>query len=121
MSGSAETSIPVKLLYEVINQVVTVELKTGDRYRGELVNAESNMSVQLSSVTHTQKNGQTKKLELVYLRGSQVKFFVFPQILEDSPMFKKVASAKKKFDKKQQEKNKMQNRSAGRGRGRGRG
>jgi len=43
-----------------VKQVVTVELKNGDRYRGELTGAEDNMSIQMSSVTHTAKDGRVR-------------------------------------------------------------
>lgn len=109
-TGTMETTIPIKLLFEAVKQIVTVELQTGDKYRGELIEAEPNMSIQLSSVTHTQKNGQVKKLELVYLRGSQIKFFVLPQILEDAPLFKKVGALKKKYDKLQHERKRTERR-----------
>lgn len=104
MAAITDVSIPVNLLLESISQIITVELKKGDKYRGELVHAESNMSLHLSDVTATYKNGQTRKLQQIYLRGSQVKYFVLPDILEGSPVFKKVKSAKRKFDKVQRDK-----------------
>lgn len=101
MASTSNVSIPVQLLLEAINQIVTVELKNGDRYRGELVYAEENMSLQLKSAKCTQKNGQKSTLEQIYMRGSQIKYFILPDILEESPVFKRVRSAKRKFDKVQ--------------------
>jgi small nuclear ribonucleoprotein D3 len=34
--------VPIKLLHEAENHVVTVELKTGDEFRGYLMEAEVN-------------------------------------------------------------------------------
>ena len=41
-------SVPVKLLKEGEGHVVTAELKSGDVYRGLLVESEDTMNVQLS-------------------------------------------------------------------------
>lgn len=114
--SSNTASVPIKLLYEGVKQVVTVELKNGDRYKGELVSAGDNMNVQMEGVVHTAKDGQVKKLEQIYIRGSQVKLFVLPDILREAPLLKKVLVHKKK-----QERNKAKSSSGGRGRGRGRG
>jgi small nuclear ribonucleoprotein D3 len=38
------------------------------------------------------RDGQTRKLEHVYLRGSQVKYIVLPDILTNAPIFKKIAA-----------------------------
>eukprot|EP00591_Stephanopyxis_turris_P008731 CAMPEP_0195526260 /NCGR_PEP_ID=MMETSP0794_2-20130614/27213_1 /TAXON_ID=515487 /ORGANISM="Stephanopyxis turris, Strain CCMP 815" /LENGTH=73 /DNA_ID=CAMNT_0040656897 /DNA_START=12 /DNA_END=230 /DNA_ORIENTATION=+ len=68
--------IPIRLLLEGEGNPVTVELKTGEVYRGFLLAAEENMNCQLSKVTLTHRDGRVSKLEHVYLRGSQVRFFV---------------------------------------------
>mmetsp|Transcript_13526 Transcript_13526/g.15409 ORF Transcript_13526/g.15409 Transcript_13526/m.15409 type:complete len:119 (+) Transcript_13526:334-690(+) len=116
MGSNDDRSIPIRLLYEGVKQVITVELKNGDRYRGELSGAEDNMSIQMSSVTHTAKDGRVRKLEQIYLRGNNIRLFVLPEVLRQSPLFKKVAAVKKKYDKNLE----MAQAAAGRGRGRGR-
>jgi len=100
-------SVPVKLLKEGEGHVVTAELKSGEVYRGLLMESEDTMNVHLSDVTHTARNGKVRKLEQVYLRGSHLKFIVLPEILKHAPVFKKVQGMKKKESSK----------TAGRGRG----
>lgn len=77
---------------------MTAELKSGEVYRGLLLESEDTMNVQLSDVTHTARNGKVSKLEQVYLRGSHLKFIVLPEILKNAPVFKKVAGMKRKPD-----------------------
>lgn len=49
--------VPIKLLHEAVNHVVTIELKTGELYRGYLVDAEDTMNVRMESVTVTSVDG----------------------------------------------------------------
>ena len=92
---------------------MSVELRNGEVYRGRLESAEDTMSCMLVSVTVTAKDGQVRKMEQVYLRGSQIKLFVLPDMLRMSPVFKKVASAKRSYDSKSA----AAAAAAGRGRG----
>lgn len=39
--------VPVKLLHEAEGHTVTIELKTGELYRGKLIEAEDNMNCQV--------------------------------------------------------------------------
>lgn len=64
--------VPVKLLHEAEGHKVTVELTTGELYRGMLTDVEDNMNCQMSNVTYTARDGQVSKMLSVYLRGSQV-------------------------------------------------
>jgi small nuclear ribonucleoprotein (snRNP)-like protein len=52
---SRSLGIPVKLLHEAAGHVVTVELKTGEVYRGAMVECEDNWNCQLDSITFTAK------------------------------------------------------------------
>lgn len=93
--------IPIKLLHEGEGHVVTVELKNGEIYRGMLNDSEDTMNCQMSNVTLKARDGRVSKLEAVYLRGSQIKFFILPDILKNAPMFKKVQALQKtQTDKK---------------------
>lgn len=47
--GSA--GVPVKLMHEAEGHVVTIELKTGEMYRGELFEAEDNWNMQVGIAT----------------------------------------------------------------------
>ncbi|CAK9027139.1 unnamed protein product [Durusdinium trenchii] len=76
----AGLGIPVKLLHEGIGHTVTCELKTGEMYRGHLMNCEDNMNAMLEGVTVTGRDGKVTNLEQVYLRGSQIRYFILPDM-----------------------------------------
>ena len=90
----SNVGVPIKLLYEAEGMKVTVELKSGEIYRGELLNAEDTMNMTLKDVVRTARNGQVSKIPTVYLRGSGVRFIALPDLLRNAPAFKKVASMK---------------------------
>ncbi|KAJ3402064.1 small nuclear ribonucleoprotein Sm D3, partial [Chytridiales sp. JEL 0842] len=78
------------LLHEAMGHIITLELKSSHTYRGKLLDAEDNMNVQLTDVTLTSPTGKVSSLEQVYIRGSQVRFFVVPDMLKNAPMLKRV-------------------------------
>jgi small nuclear ribonucleoprotein D3 len=82
--------IPIKLMHEAEGHVVTVELKSGETYRGELFEAEDNWNVQLKDVTATARDGRVSQLEHIFIRGSRVRFLIIPDILKNAPMFKRI-------------------------------
>jgi small nuclear ribonucleoprotein D3 len=82
--------IPVKLLHEAEGHVVTVELKNGELYRGELFEAEDNWNIQLKDVTATARDGRVAQLEHIFIRGSRIRFVVVPDMLKNAPMFKRI-------------------------------
>ena len=87
MSKKKGAGIPIKILHEAVDLIVSVELVTGEVYRGTLVEMEDNMNCQLENLTVTAKDGQVTKLERVYLRGSQIVFLLLPDMLQNAPMF----------------------------------
>ncbi|CEL95517.1 unnamed protein product [Vitrella brassicaformis CCMP3155] len=84
----AQVGIPIKVLYEGLGHTVTVETKSGELFRGILQNAEDNMNIMLESITVTAKDGKTSQLEQLYIRGSQIRFLILPDMLRHAPMFK---------------------------------
>lgn len=100
--------IPIKLLHEAVAQVITVETKAGDLYRGILSSAEDNMNVQLRTVSYTRRDGKVSSLEHVFIRGSKIRFIVMPDMLENAPMFERLQALK-------------EGKATARGLGRGRG
>mmetsp|Transcript_10277 Transcript_10277/g.17258 ORF Transcript_10277/g.17258 Transcript_10277/m.17258 type:complete len:110 (+) Transcript_10277:118-447(+) len=82
--------VPVKLLHEGEGHIVTVELKSGEVYRGTLLEAEDNMNCEMQHIQYTARNGSQSKLERVYIRGSQIRFIILPDMLKNAPMFKKI-------------------------------
>ena len=84
--------VPIKLLHEAENHVVTVELKSGELYRGYLMEAEDTMNMRLDDVYMTSRGGKTLRFDQIFIRGSQVRFIIIPDMLKNSPMFKRIAN-----------------------------
>merc|ERR1712157_60874 len=55
-------------------------------YRGKLSEAEDNMNIQMMNVTMTHRSGNTEQLQKIYIRGSQVRFMILPDMLKNAPM-----------------------------------
>ncbi|THH20409.1 hypothetical protein EW146_g922 [Bondarzewia mesenterica] len=87
---SSGLGVPVKLLHESLGHIITVELKTGQLYRGKLAEAEDNLNISLKDITVTGRDGRVSQLDQVYIRGSMVRFFIVPDMLQNAPMFKRV-------------------------------
>merc|ERR1719343_1756154 len=47
------------------------------------------MNAMLEGVTVTGRDGKVTNLEQVYLRGSQIRYFILPDMLRHAPLFKK--------------------------------
>ena len=71
------------------------ECKNGDTYRGFLDETEDNMNCILKDATRTDAKGNKTAVEHIFLRGSQIAFFVFPNMLKKAPMFKRVRDWKR--------------------------
>ena len=59
---SKHIGIPIKVLHDAEGHTVTVELNTGEVFRGKLDEAEDNMNVHLSNATKTAKDGRVSTL-----------------------------------------------------------
>lgn len=80
--------IPVKLLNEAQGHVVSLELVTGDTYRGKLLENEDNMNLSLYDVVVTKGlTGATTHMDQVFVRGSMIRYISVPEILRNAPMF----------------------------------
>ena len=96
---------PVKLLHEAKHHIVTVEMKTGEMFRGYLADAEDTMNVRLDDVTMFNKDGRSMPVQQVYLRGSQIRFVIVPSMFKNAPMFKRVrAQAKQRITQQMRDK-----------------
>lgn len=100
--------VPIKLLHEATGHVCTVELKSGEIYRGEMHEAEDSWNVQLTDVQATARDGKVSHMEHIFIRGARIRFVIVPDMLKNAPMFKRIDP-----------KNKMKNVALGVG-GRGR-
>lgn len=74
--------VPIKILHEAEGHVITIESVTSEVYRGKLIEAEDNMNCQLSNVTVTYRDGRQAQLEYIYVRGSKIRFMIFPDMLK---------------------------------------
>ncbi|WVR05457.1 hypothetical protein IAU60_002473 [Kwoniella sp. DSM 27419] len=86
----ANLGVPVKLLHESLGHIITVELKTGEMYRGKLMEAEDSLNIAMREITVTARDGRVSQLEQVYIRGSMIRFIIVPDLLANAPMFKRV-------------------------------
>ena len=86
--------VPIKVLHEAEGHIITVESMVGETYRGKLLEAEDNMNVQMEMCTVTYRNGQTARLENVFIRGSKIRFLILPDMLKNAPMFKNMTGRK---------------------------
>ena len=82
-----EFSAAVQILHEADGFVVTVETKQGEQYRGVLQSSEDNMNCLLKDVTYTNQEGIESHMDNVFIRGSNIQFFVLPDILANAPTF----------------------------------
>ena len=87
MSDHVEFGVPIILLHEADGFTVTIELKTGELYRGILEGSEDTMNCELKDVTYTNLDGVDTHLDSVYIRGSSILFIVVPDMLANSPIF----------------------------------
>ncbi|PKU69235.1 putative U6 snRNA-associated Sm-like protein LSm4 [Dendrobium catenatum] len=107
---SRSLGIPVKLLHEAAGHIVTVELKSGELYRGSMIECEDNWNCQLENITYTAKvlfllhpslillralasdagRGMAKYHNLSMFSLGGAKFMVIPDMLKNAPMFKRL-------------------------------
>ena len=86
----ATMGVPIKLIHESTGHVISVEMKNNNVYRGKLIEAEDTLNLQLRDVIMTAHDGRVTQLDQIYIRGSQIRFFVVPDILRAAPMFKRM-------------------------------
>ena len=100
VTGKRGVGVPVILMHDGEGTIVTVECKNGDTYRGFLDETEDNMNCILKDATRTDAKGNKTAVEHIFLRGSQIAFFVFPNMLKKAPMFKRVRDWKRNNSKR---------------------
>ena len=79
--------IPIKLLHEATGFSVTLELTSGDIYKGTLQYVEDNMNWWLHDVIHTSPDGSKEKSDSAYLRGSNVLYIIVPEMFANAKLF----------------------------------
>ena len=53
---------------------------------GLIITAEDNLNISLKDITVTGRDGRVSQLDQVYIRGSMVRFFIVPDMLQNAPM-----------------------------------
>jgi len=82
--------VPIKLIHEAKNHVITIEVKTGELYRGHLVEIDDTMNCLIDNCRHTSVDGKASYFDQVYIRGSQIRFVIVPDMFKNAPMFTRV-------------------------------
>ena len=82
--------VPSKLIHEAKNNIITVEVKTGDTYRGFLVDLDDTMNCLIENCVQTTVDGKSIRIDQIFLRGSQIRFFIVPDMFKNAPMFSRV-------------------------------
>eukprot|EP00667_Euglena_gracilis_P018568 EG_transcript_19730 len=82
-SGPLKSSVPLRVLMESVRSTVAIEMVTGEVYRGYLLEAQENMNCRLNNITVTYRDGRTRHLDHVFIRGSKIRFLVLPDHLMD--------------------------------------
>jgi small nuclear ribonucleoprotein D3 len=60
-----------------------------DSVRGDadyLQLAEDSLNISLKDITVTGRDGRVSQLDQVYIRGSMIRFFIVPDMLQNAPM-----------------------------------
>ena len=96
--SSKGIGIPIMLLHEAEGHTVTVEMKTGETYRGQLLEAEDNWNCQVGEVTATAKDGKVRTVRFVKIRNTYFKncgVFTFTQMQDaNNPSHPKLEHSK---------------------------
>lgn len=90
VTGKRGAGIPIILLHDATGGTVTIELKNGCVYRGLLEDAQDNMNCLLKECSKVSAEGQESRVELAYIRGSQISFIILPKMLQQAPFFNRI-------------------------------
>ncbi|KAG8346561.1 Ataxin 2 SM domain [Trypanosoma vivax] len=85
-------SVPLKVLYDAIGTVVSLEVANGSVYTGTLSQLEDNMNVLLTKAQKTSKSGRVENMASVLVRGSHIVFFQLPDALRAGPALLKAGT-----------------------------
>ena len=76
-------TIPIKFIYEAKPYIVTIETKNDLKIRGKLIYVEHNMNCFLENTFVQEKNGKVRNCRRIFIRGSEIKIIIFPEILKN--------------------------------------
>jgi len=91
VTGKSGIGIPILVLHDALGGEITIELKDGCTYTGMLDDVQDNMNCTLKPpLSRTNEEGETSELDMAFVRGSQIRFIVLPQILKEAPYFQRI-------------------------------
>lgn len=73
------------LLKETKPFLISIETKGRKIFRGNLTFIEENMNCILENTILIDQDGKLSKFKSVFLRGSNIKVFIIPDVLGDTP------------------------------------
>jgi small nuclear ribonucleoprotein D3 len=85
--GNNRVGIPIVVLHDAEGSIVSVETKAGETIRGLLFEAEDMMNLYIKNAIVWSPHGTKRKVDQLYLRGSEILFVVIPSMLKHAPMF----------------------------------
>mmetsp|Transcript_7854 Transcript_7854/g.12459 ORF Transcript_7854/g.12459 Transcript_7854/m.12459 type:complete len:171 (-) Transcript_7854:1144-1656(-) len=88
--GNNRVGIPIVVLHDAEGAVVEVETKTGELIRGLLFEAEDQMNLYIKNAVIRDTNGVKRKINQVYVRGTEIVFIILPDMLKHAPMFNRI-------------------------------
>jgi small nuclear ribonucleoprotein D3 len=75
----------LKILKESRPFLISIETKGNIIFRGNLTFIEDNMNCILENTVSVDRSGRISKFRNVYLRGSNIKIFILPEVLKMAP------------------------------------
>jgi small nuclear ribonucleoprotein D1 len=104
-----------RFLQKLSNETVTLELKNGTQVHGTIIGVDHSMNTHLKTVKMTVKNKGVTSLDILSVRGANIRYYILPDSL---PLDTLLIDDAPKAKKKRQE---VSLSSRGRGGGGGRG
>jgi small nuclear ribonucleoprotein D3 len=98
--GNNRVGIPIVVLHDAEGAVIEVETKAGELIRGLLFEAEDQMNLYIKNAIIQDTNGVKRKVNQVYLRGTEIVFIVLPDMLKHAPMFNRYVYCVRKTEKR---------------------
>jgi len=93
VTGKNEVGIPTLLFHDGEGLSLAVETRDGTLYKGRCDLTEDTFNMSMYHCMAYFPDGTERRMERAYIRGSQIVFIVFPEILSQAPYFERVRRA----------------------------
>jgi len=93
VTGKNEVGIPTLLFHDGEGLSLAVETRDGTLYKGRCDLTEDTFNMSLYHCMAYFPDGTERRMERAYIRGSQIVFIVFPEILSQAPYIERVRRA----------------------------